>query len=159
MADQLLEKQQQLLRSLDRALENFKKIGKNNYTPAKIRNRINALKEVWTQIHDDHITLKSIIPADKQLSIDYFNNKKYEAAEGTYLNTSDYMADSLEEVEPFVNPNQTLLNSSTRTETSPFSLTHLPPIKFPPFDGKFEEWETFRDRFTSLIIDNKDLSF
>ncbi|EZA55454.1 hypothetical protein X777_04753, partial [Ooceraea biroi] len=27
-----------------------------------------------------------------------------------------------------------------------------------PFDGKFEEWEQFRDRFQSLIIDNNELS-
>ncbi|EZA48946.1 hypothetical protein X777_12910, partial [Ooceraea biroi] len=28
----------------------------------------------------------------------------------------------------------------------------------PPFDGKYDEWEQFRDRFQSLIIDNRDLS-
>lgn len=28
----------------------------------------------------------------------------------------------------------------------------------PPFSGNFAEWESFRDRFTALIIENKDLS-
>lgn len=69
------------------------------------------------------------------------------------------MAEHLEELEPPVSPNQSLDQSRVSTITSSaFSLNHLSPIKLPPFDGKYEEWESFRDRFTSLIIDNNDLS-
>ncbi|EFN85430.1 hypothetical protein EAI_17225, partial [Harpegnathos saltator] len=28
----------------------------------------------------------------------------------------------------------------------------------PPFDGSITEWESFRDRFTTLIIENKELN-
>ncbi|EFN82466.1 hypothetical protein EAI_00073, partial [Harpegnathos saltator] len=28
----------------------------------------------------------------------------------------------------------------------------------PPYDGSFESWESFRDRFTALIIENRELS-
>lgn len=38
------------------------------------------------------------------------------------------------------------------------SLTHLPPIKLPPFDGNFSEWHQFRDSFSSLIRENKELN-
>ena len=31
-------------------------------------------------------------------------------------------------------------------------------MNLPPFNGDFHEWESFRDRFQSLIIDNKGLS-
>ncbi|EZA47680.1 hypothetical protein X777_15428 [Ooceraea biroi] len=51
-----------------------------------------------------------------------------------------------------------MANSTVRSDTSPFSLSHLPTIRLPPFDGKYEEWEHFRDRFTALIRDNPDLS-
>lgn len=53
MAD-LLAKQQQLMHSIDRALDNFKKIDTRNYTPAKVRSRITALKNLWMQFQDGH---------------------------------------------------------------------------------------------------------
>lgn len=31
-------------------------------------------------------------------------------------------------------------------------------FNIPPFSGNYDEWESFRDRFTSLIILNKDLT-
>lgn len=67
------------------------------------------------------------------------------------------MAECLEKLEPFVSPNQSF-SESRRSEASAFSLQHLPPIRLPPFDGKYDEWESFRDRFTALIRDNKDLN-
>jgi hypothetical protein len=37
-------------------------------------------------------------------------------------------------------------------------MSHLPTISIPPFSGRSEEWESFRDRFTSLILHNKELT-
>lgn len=34
----------------------------------------------------------------------------------------------------------------------------LPRISIPKFSGEFTEWETFRDHFRSVVIDNADLS-
>lgn len=71
------------------------------------------------------------------------------------------MAECLEELEPNVSPNRS--NSPINCTTAPsdnsaLALRHLPPIQLPPFSGKLDEWETFRDRFNSLIIQNKELS-
>lgn len=154
-----LEKQLHLLRTVDRALDNFKKIGRNNLTPAKIRNRMTALKEIWTQIQSEHLALKHIIPAANQPLVEYFKENQYETYEEIYQNTCDYMAECLEEIDPYVSPNQSFDQGHQHLiSTSSFSLSHLPPIKLPPFDGKYEEWESFRDRFTSLIIQNKELT-
>ncbi|XP_024875114.1 uncharacterized protein LOC112456655 [Temnothorax curvispinosus] len=68
------------------------------------------------------------------------------------------MAEQLEELEPVINPNQSFASSTMRSESASLSLMHLPPIQLPPFSGKFEEWESFRDRFKALIIKNKELS-
>lgn len=70
----------------------------------------------------------------------------------------DYMAESLEEVEPSVSLDQSLNCTAVHTEAAALSLQHLPAIKLPPFSGRFEEWESFCDCFTSLIIQNKELS-
>lgn len=69
------------------------------------------------------------------------------------------MIEWLEELEPPVSPNRSINSDASflRTESA-LSLRHLPPIKLPPFSGNFADWESFRDCFTALIIDNKDLS-
>ncbi|XP_071581131.1 uncharacterized protein [Temnothorax nylanderi] len=69
----------------------------------------------------------------------------------------DYMSESLEELEPVVSPNQSFAASTMRTDQSAFSLSHLPRISLPKFSGKFREWKAFRDQFTALIIDNREL--
>lgn len=137
---EVLDKQQQLLRTVDRALDNFKKIGKSNLTPAKMRNRIGALKEVWAQIQNGDFTLRNSISAANRQSLKYFKEDHYEVYEEIYLTTLNYMAECLEEVDPYVSPNQSYEQERQPTgTTSAFSLSHLPPIKLPPFNGKYEE--------------------
>ncbi|XP_011883971.1 PREDICTED: uncharacterized protein LOC105571109 [Vollenhovia emeryi] len=156
---ELLENQKQLLRSLERSLDNFKKIGRNNLTSAKIRSRLNGLKELWKEFQQGHAALQSTVSLASQQSVEYFKDNLYDTAEDTFQTTSDYMAECLEEIEPYVNPNQSVqLDTSTQKTSSAFSFSHLPPITLPPFDGKYDEWESFRDRFTSLIIDNSELT-
>lgn len=48
MSEQL-EMQLLLLKSVSKALDNLKKISRNNYTPAKVRSRIALLKDTWQQ--------------------------------------------------------------------------------------------------------------
>ena len=71
----------------------------------------------------------------------------------------DFMTDWLEELEPHPMSSTHLASPSYHCgPTFDRSLSHLPPISIPPFSGKAKDWESFRDRFTSLIIDNKDVS-
>jgi len=68
------------------------------------------------------------------------------------------MTECLEELEP-ASPAAQLASSSYRfADSASLSVSHLPPIKIPPFSGKPDEWESFRDRFSSLIIQNRDLT-
>lgn len=154
----LWTRQSQNMHSLERAIENFKKIGVNNYTPAKIRSRITALKDVWKQFQNGYYALLKVTSETVQTTTEYFKDKFYDRYEDTYQRALDYMSERLEEVEPYVSPNQSMEADPTRAYMSGFSLTHLPPINLPPFDGKCEQWENFRDRFSSLIIHNKELS-
>ncbi|EZA51518.1 hypothetical protein X777_09803 [Ooceraea biroi] len=68
------------------------------------------------------------------------------------------MAEALEEFEPPVSPRSALDASLAHAPASAFSLSHLPPIKLPPFDEKHDDWASFRDRFHALIIENRDLN-
>lgn len=89
--------------------------------------------------------------------MDYFKDAYYEITD-VYHNTLDYMVERLEEMEPPVNPNQSFSYGTPRAEMSALPLQCYPAITLPPFDGKYEEWEQFRDRFKSLVRDNKELS-
>lgn len=153
-----LDTQQQRMRTVERALVNLRKVGKPNLTAAKIRSRITQLKDTWTQIESAHVALKRTISATSQASLDYFRENHYEKCEEVYLDALNEMAERLEELEPYVSPNQSFVGQPRTGLSSVISLSHLPPISLPPFDGKAEEWESFRDRFTSLIIDNQDLT-
>ncbi|XP_071631892.1 uncharacterized protein [Temnothorax longispinosus] len=158
----LLAQQQALMHSITRALDNFKKLGRNNYTAAKVRARIASSKEVWTQCLRVHSALLQVIPEAKRSTFEYFQNELFDQAEDIHLTTLDYMAECLEALAP--TPPPLTANQAPgaacghRPSASSFSLAHLPPINIPPFSGKYEDWETFRDRFTSLIIKNPDLS-
>ena len=166
MAD-ILERQRTIQRMIERALENFKKIGKGNLTTAKIRSRILLLKDNWSQFVTGHAALKEAIPKVKREEFPYFSEDHFERSQDAYLTALDYMADCLEELEPTVSPNHSSTFYVDRRQDAPadapatasaFSLQHLPPIQLPPFDGKPDEWAQFRDRFTTLIRDNKDLN-
>ncbi|KMQ81835.1 hypothetical protein RF55_25051, partial [Lasius niger] len=88
------------MHSIDRALDNFKKICVKNYTPAKIRSRINALKDVWAQFQNGHTLLVKSISATTKQFMDYFQENQYDSYEDTYQRTLDYMCECLEELEP-----------------------------------------------------------
>ncbi|XP_011858727.1 PREDICTED: uncharacterized protein LOC105556251, partial [Vollenhovia emeryi] len=97
-----MAKQRLLQRSIERAMDNFKKIGKNNVTPAKIRTRIASLKEAWSQYQEGHATLTQVTPAATQATLDYFTQGQFESTEDVFTTTWEYMAELLEEMEPIL---------------------------------------------------------
>lgn len=160
-SQELLAKQQSLFHSIARSLDNFKKIGRNNYTGAKIRSRMAALKETWSQCQQVHAALLLGVQGAHREAISYFKEQQYDVHEDSYQATLDHMTECLEEIEPAVSLNSHISSGPAHARcgsSSSFSLSHLPPITIPPFSGTYEDWEGFRDRFTSLIINNKYLS-
>lgn len=147
-----------LKRSIERALDNFKKLGKANYTAAKIRSRLSNLKENWGQFRTGHAFLLSVTPAKEKASMDYFREELFENTEDIFATTQDYMTECLEEIEPCVSHNSSFNQSVLRSEPNTISSSHMPKIQLLPFDGTYSDWETFRDRFSALIINNSALS-
>lgn len=155
---EILERQLLLQRSIERTIENFKNLGKTKLTASRIRTRIAALKDTWKQFQDGHVLMLKSVPAGSRATMDYFKDNLYDALEETYQAAREHLSESLEEVEPVVSQNHSFDNSGMRPDAAAISLNHLPHIKLPPFDGNYSEWESFRDRFTSLIIENKSVS-
>ncbi|XP_039309935.1 uncharacterized protein LOC120358750 [Solenopsis invicta] len=156
--NELLDQQITALQIIGRSLSNFKKIGKNNYTPAMIRQRMTTLKDTWATCLARHARLLQTVPEENRATLTYFRELQLELNQEVYETTLDYMATCLEELEPPVPASSSPLHSISTFEKASFSLNHLPPIRLPPFSGNLDEWENFRDRFTSLIIQNNDLT-
>lgn len=147
-----------LKRSIERTLDNFKKLGKANFTAAKIRSRLSTLKENWSQFRSGHAILLSTTQARDRMSMEYFKEEFFEGTEDIFVTTLDYLTECLEEIEPCVSPNASFNQSVARSDKNGISSSHMPKIQLLPFDGSYSDWETFRDRFTALIIDNHSLS-
>jgi len=117
-----------------------------------------ALKETWAQCVTCHAALMQLYPETKRREIAYFEQQEFDDHEDLYQAALDYMMECLEELEP-ASPSAPLASPNYRfNDSASFSVSHLPPIKIPPFAGKLDEWESFRDRFSSLIIQNRDLT-
>ncbi|XP_067211617.1 uncharacterized protein [Linepithema humile] len=117
---------------------------------------MSTLKETWTQCRIVHASLLQACPEEKRDAFEYFRNNQYEEHKDIFQNTLGYMAECLEEIE-LVTVARLANNESIKSEAT-LSLSHLSPIKIPSFFGNFEEWESFCDRFQSLIINNTEIS-
>lgn len=76
---QPLTAQLDLQRIIERYLENFKKIGKNNLIPAKIRSRISFLKENWTLFRNGYSLLITTITATERTAVPYFKDHCFDS--------------------------------------------------------------------------------
>ncbi|XP_076544258.1 uncharacterized protein LOC143305274 [Osmia lignaria lignaria] len=151
--EELLYKQTQTLRSIDRALLNFKKLGQAKMTAATTQNRMAMLKEAYIQSQDLDARIAACTDNAAKSSLPYFVDNQFIESEERYQEALDYMAEVLAKATP--PPQSTNANSNSTTSKS---TIHLPKIQLPTFDGAFTEWESFRDRFTSLVKNNDSLS-
>ncbi|XP_025155222.1 uncharacterized protein LOC112588719 [Harpegnathos saltator] len=151
---ELTTKQLQLKRVIDRTINNIKKIGKNNLTAGKVRSRLTILKDTWSQFLDGHALLTKATPEASRGTMDYFRDHYCDATEEVFEAAHDFLTECLEELEPV---SSYAAGHSSQSRAHSVSLPHLLPIRLPPFEGRYEEWEQFRDRFTALIISNRDL--
>lgn len=139
----LLATQSQLQRSIGRSVENLKKLGRANLTPAVLRSRISLLKDNWLLFFNGHSELLKVVSEATQSSLSYFKDNTFDFAEDTYHAALDYMTECLEKLEPpAVSHNQSLHDVSS-AQSSSVSLSHLPPISLPPFDGTYDSGSIF----------------
>ncbi|XP_070527728.1 uncharacterized protein [Cardiocondyla obscurior] len=154
----LLIKQSVTRRSIERMLSNFKKLGRENITAAKVRSRIAFLQEAWSKFQEVHVQLLRSTPETDLQSVDYFRNQEFEATEEAYQSTRDALTDFLEELEPVVSPASAFYSTGILAEPQGLAMPNMPKFRLPLFDGNYADWATFRDKFISLVIRNSSLS-
>ncbi|XP_018399454.1 PREDICTED: uncharacterized protein LOC108777138 [Cyphomyrmex costatus] len=153
--DELLRMQTHLMSAISRALPNFKKLGQAKMTPAVTRQRLTTLKETFAKCQELDVQL---LAADEKVKAThaYFTQNYFLTCEDCYNDAADFMAELLDS-------HESRESSSAAYEVSGINhsfraMSHLPRINLPTFDGTFEKWESFRDKFKSMICDDHNLT-
>lgn len=100
--------------------------------------------------------MKAISEAN-QPAISYFKDNHFEKTQEAYQDALDHIAEASEAINPPISLNQSIDLVNAHSTACNFSLSQMPTINLLPFNGEYDKWENFRDRFISLIIQNKDL--
>ncbi|XP_046145637.1 uncharacterized protein LOC123988922 [Osmia bicornis bicornis] len=124
-------------------------------TPATTRYRMNMLKEAYQQCQDLDAKIVAMADLQARSTLQYFVDNHFERCEECYQESLDYMSEILDKT------SSTQETASEKGNLQPVKLRSqslLPQIQLPSFDGTFEQWESFRDKFQSIVINDNSLS-
>ncbi|XP_031784079.1 uncharacterized protein LOC116417086 [Nasonia vitripennis] len=126
-------------------LEGYLKSSDPDPVNAKMRyNSLAALYKEYLKYNDELVQLDS---ENSQLT-DFLE------VESRYFDVASAVT-KLQRIEPIAN---STLNASNITVTERQDLPRLPEIKLPMFNGKRDEWATYKNKFISLVHSRTDLS-
>lgn len=176
--DTLIEEQERLHDLMSRSFVNAtKKAGWN--TRGSIESRIKLLNDRWADLQQRHTKILST-KSDDDGDLDYFKQDFIVLAEETFVEERGKFFDALHALEPEKPPKQSsdvesrpedfeILNvlkalteklnqSAGEVGGNPRSRQRkLPPIDLPTFSGRFHDWPSFKDKFTSFIMSDDSL--
>ncbi|XP_071582393.1 uncharacterized protein, partial [Temnothorax nylanderi] len=124
-------------------------------TPAATKARIDSTKERFEQCRVLDAKLHVNADAATKASYAYFTDREFERCEEAYDAALDYLHEQLEEILPLVDAS---VNVSRAVDFPSHAALNLPKVTLPNFDGSYEKWESFRDRFYAMIICETSLS-
>ncbi|XP_028160968.1 uncharacterized protein LOC114353251 isoform X2 [Ostrinia furnacalis] len=139
--------------NLVKAETNFKKSPRDRLKRPYLEARLESLESLYYSFKEGHKAIVSETLTDRNHP--YFIEDKYENFEELYIQYKALLRENL----------QSLLTSTQTTTTTPVVTQNLgqcdlklPRITLPTFSGKYEEWQTFFDMFSSLIHQNKHIT-
>ncbi|XP_076301460.1 uncharacterized protein LOC143219342 [Lasioglossum baleicum] len=155
----LLRQQIDASRVVERALDNFKRIGKNNLTAATVRNRMAKLNESFAECKLLHKEIATVVKEDERSKLEYFTKDRFTDLHEIYVVTSDFMADALSQLKT-TDQEQPAAGSAVTESDEQLGAdgNRLPEMNLPHFSGAISEWESFRDRFQAMIVKRRGLS-
>lgn len=146
---ELLVKQAQQMGCVQRALANFKKLGQARMTPAVTSQRLALLKESFARCQETDLEIAVQTDGKAQPTLPYWTESQFLRCEEAFHEAADFMAEILA---------RTATGPAAPTEDSTRTSSRLPRLPLPTFSGDFNDWEAFRDKFRSLIINDSTVS-
>lgn len=138
---------------------NFKKCSKTRLTEGYVKARLESINEYWISFNKTHLELTKCTSREQRGEIPYFHNEEYYKYEEMYLGLKADMLDILEKSKSNKNKDdECCKKSASGTSDVGLASVKLPRIQLPYFTGKYEEFPTYKDLFTSLVHDNTSLS-
>jgi hypothetical protein len=152
--DALLNCQSDLCSRIFKARTNFKKSPKERITKHYVESRLESIEHLWSEFRQGH---KELVRSSDRTVLKahiYTTNETYDKTEEDY---TDYVCELKEYLDKFSNPKASQSKSNDDGTHDHSSLIKLPKISIPSFSGKYHEWTTFKDLFTSMIHNNNSL--
>lgn len=152
----LLRKQERTINSISHAVINFRKLGQAKMTE-QAGHRQQFLKEQLKEAKDLDSQIYLASSEEMIASHPYFTEDRFTKAIEEYHEAIAMMQGYLvSQSAPVLDNSIASVASESRNESR--SIARLPRVELPRFDGEIREWEHFRDRFESLIINDASLS-
>ncbi|XP_023245710.1 uncharacterized protein LOC111643002 [Copidosoma floridanum] len=119
--------------------------------------RLELIASYWAKYTANHDKL--IIEEDANAELAYFKDDFYTTCEAEFAIAMGRIRDKITELQPPA-PSQDLPAPTSIVQNITNSAPHvaLPPIALPTFSGKQGEWESFKQRFCSLVKDKSNIS-
>jgi len=128
-------------------------------TYAVTKNRMETLEKKFDFCRKLNAKLHVLVDPKNKAQIAYFKDNAFDECEEAYDATMDQLATILYELSPHETTSAPPAPNVSQSFEFPSNATlNLPKITLPVFDGSFDKWAGFRDRFQSMIIDKKSLS-
>ncbi|XP_076397901.1 uncharacterized protein LOC143266156 [Megachile rotundata] len=149
---ELLQSQADLFTRIDNFKRNTDKLGKDNLTVTVLKSRQRLLNSYWEKFTNNH---DAIVRLPESKATEYTAKGVYDQVEAQFVLRYSELSVLIAAAE---RANGTSASSGSSAAVHKYPEVVLPPITLPTFSGETLEWESFRDRFRSLIHDNDRLS-
>ncbi|XP_036343342.1 uncharacterized protein LOC118752558 [Rhagoletis pomonella] len=155
------EKEEGLARLILNFAANTRKVSKQKRTKGYLVARRNLLADYWKRYNDfrDDISAADVIEGEEGKVKTTLSEARLEAIELAYSEALGEIHDEIKEFDNHRSENHpaTIL-SHTCGGTTNTSASKLPKIILPKFDGSFQKWLSFKDIFTTCVINEACLS-
>ncbi|XP_029169628.1 uncharacterized protein LOC114939494 [Nylanderia fulva] len=159
-----IEQQFILMNLIANSLDNLTKVGLSNITVQRVQACLTSIKDNWEKFSVSHDAIGlaiSELDSVDQLQLnenEYFSENLYSMTHESYLEAVERMSIILDSVQKTL-PRTPSSQSLSQASSFPTFYRHarLPRIDLPKFNGIPSEWLSFKDLFTSLVLNNPTL--
>ncbi|XP_026333270.1 uncharacterized protein LOC113240236 [Hyposmocoma kahamanoa] len=152
MAENYTKIQEDIATKIFKSKSNFKKSPKDRLTLSYIETRLETLERQWNEFISNHRKIVYEIRREELEKTSYYISDVYDQTEEIYIEYKSLLKDTLLNLKPSLNPDK-----GDEKKGGEQTAVKLPKISVPKFSGKYSEWVSFRDLFTSLIHNNPNV--
>ena len=152
----LIDEQKELEAKIRNCYSNMMKKGRSNLTIGIIDSRLSNMEEHWHMYSENDKQLRKQ-KTKRDSKLDYFANDEHGKLEEFYL---DSKGSFLDEKSRFAHPVTTSahqlsaeIGAQGSLAVNPMPQRKMPVIAIPKFNGKLNEWTSYRDLFKALVVE------